>query len=86
MARRYADTFSYHLPMGWQQTARRWTRFFQDLVNDTMNHFVREEELFQRFGHPETAPPMLPRIHPAPIVCSDHERSKRLCAEDKAAP
>lgn len=51
-----------------------------------MNHFVREEELFQHFGHPKTAPPMLPRIHPAPIVCSDHERSKRLCAEDKATP
>lgn len=51
-----------------------------------MNHFVREEELFQRFGHPETALPMLPRIHPAPIVCSDHECSKRLRAVDKAAP
>ncbi len=51
-----------------------------------MNHFVREEELFQRFGHPETAPPMLHRIHPAPIVCSDHERSQRPRAEDKAAP
>ncbi len=51
-----------------------------------MNHFVREEELFQHFGHPKTAPPMLQRVPTAPIVCSDHERSKRLRAEDKAAP
>lgn len=28
---------------------------FEGLVDYTMNHFVQEEELFQRFGYPETA-------------------------------
>lgn len=28
---------------------------FEGLVDYTMNHFVLEEELFQRFGYPETA-------------------------------